>query len=234
MSRKCKRKGCFKKAMIGGLLCLDHHTEQKMKVLTALKQQIEMETKIIFLDTETTGLDARQCGMHQLAGEVMIGRSVVSCFDIQMRPFKDCVIDDVSLGISRTTKRKLNSYSDEKKAYIVFQREIEQHLNHSDVNDKFYLAGWRLPEFDRPFLEAFFDRNAFPSGEEVMKRYFWTNSIDVKTLATQYLLKHRDKIPHFTLEAVASYLGIKVETEKLHTAPYDAYLCRKVYEIVKG
>ncbi|MDR2004137.1 MAG: 3'-5' exonuclease [Prevotella sp.] len=182
--------------------------------------------KIIFFDTETTDLDPRLGGMHQLAGDIVIDGVIKDQFDYRINPFKEAVLNPESLRISNTSVLDLMRYAKEYQVQYMFNDLLEKH---GGLEEKFLLAGWRAPEFDVKFLKAFFVRN----GSEILfGTYFWNNPIDVKSLASQYLMEERPQMESFSLAPVASHLGIPVEDNKLHTAAYDAYLCRKVYKVV--
>lgn len=185
--------------------------------------------KIIFFDTETTGLDSKIHGMHQLAGDIIIDHQLVDRFDYRINPFKECEIDKEALKISNTSCLDFMRYNKEFQVQYMLNELATKHLNYADKTDKFFLAGWRAPEFDVKFLQAFFNRN---SSKEVYDSYFWSNPIDVKSLASQYLINERHKIVSFSLAPIARYLGVEVDESQLHKGSYDAYLCRKVYEIV--
>lgn len=186
--------------------------------------------KIIFFDTETTGLDAKVHGMHQLAGEIVIDGKLAEKFEYRIRPFDGCEIDLEALKVSNTDVLDFRrSYNKEFQVQYMLYKVLEKYLTYDDPNDKFFLAGWRV-EFDVRFLEAFYVRSR---QTDWFKRCFWSNPIDIKTLATQYLLNKRPEMESFSLAPVAQYLGIEVDKSRLHSAAYDAYLCRKVYEIVK-
>lgn len=185
--------------------------------------------KIIFFDTETTGIDSKINGMHQLAGEIVINDEVVDKFDYKINPFKGCEVDIKALAISNTKSLDFLKYHKEYQVSFMFSELLNKHLDNKNKKDKFFLAGWRAPEFDVKFLEAFFDRNA---GREYYKSIFRSNPIDIKTLATQYLIDECDNMIDFHLVTVAKYLGIEVDESQLHKAPYDAYLCRMVYNVV--
>lgn len=186
--------------------------------------------KIIFFDTETTGLDPVKCGMHQLAGEIVINDEVVNRFDYRINPFKGCEVDSESLKISNTDSLDFLKYHKEWQISFMFSDLIQKHLDYKNKQDKFFLAGWRAPEFDVKFLKAFFERDSLLKA--FFDSYFWSNPIDVKTLATHHLMHERQHMNSFSLAPVAKHLGIEVEESKLHTAAYDAYLCRRVFEIV--
>jgi len=185
--------------------------------------------KILFFDVETTGLDWRVNGIHQLAGEIVINNEVVDFFDLRINPFNGCEIDKRALDVSNTKQSDFKQYRSEEDIYFVLYELLERHVNYKNKKDKFFLAGWRAPEFDVKFLQALFERNA-PDG--IFSSYFWNNPIDVKVLATQYLLNERADMESFSLAAAAKHLGVEVAESKLHSAAYDAYLSRMVYEIV--
>lgn len=186
--------------------------------------------KLLFFDVETTGLDPKVHGIHQLAGEIMIDDEVVDKFEYRINPFKGCEVNSEALAISNTSSLDFLKYHKEYQVSFMFSDLLNKHLDYKNKQDKFFLAGWRAPEFDVKFLQSFFERNSLL--KEVFDSYFWSNPIDIKTLATQYLIEQRPQMRHFHLVDVAEYLGIGVEESKLHSAAYDAYLCRKVYEIL--
>jgi DNA polymerase-3 subunit epsilon len=186
--------------------------------------------KIIFFDTETTGLDPKVNGIHQLAGEITIDDKVIERFDFRIKPFKGCEIDPKALEISNTNALDLKKYEQESQICFLLCEILERHLDYKDKKDKFFLAGWRMPEFDSKFLKALFERN---NGADDFKSFFWSNPIDIKVLATQYLIDKRREMESFSLVSVAKYLGVEVDESKLHGAAYDAYLSRIIYEIVK-
>lgn len=185
--------------------------------------------KVIFLDVETTGLDTVKCGIHQLAGTIVMNDEVIDRFDYRINPFKGCEVNEEALAVSNTQALDFLKYNQEWQVIHMFTQLLEKHKSYPK-NDKFYLAGWRVTEFDIKFLQSFFERNSL--SKEIFDSYFWSNPIDVKTLATIRLMKERSYMKSFRLASVAKYLGVEVEESKLHTAAYDAYLCRKVYEIV--
>lgn len=190
------------------------------------------DVKMIFFDVETTGLDPERHGIHQLAGDIVINDEVVDQFEYKVRPFDGCEIDDSALRISGANvldfRRNHNKEFQVQYMMNAILRKYNPLFSIVDSTDKFFLAGWRAPEFDIKFLKAFFKRNASIEFDSV----FWDSYIDVKSLAAQYFLKQRHEMESFSLAPVAKHLGIPVDESKLHSAAYDAYLCRKVYEIV--
>jgi len=58
--------------------------------------------KICYIDTETTGLDAKACGIIQLAAIMEIDGEIVSEFETKIRPFDGCSISPEALAVSGT------------------------------------------------------------------------------------------------------------------------------------
>lgn len=231
VAKKCRNKGCFTKTTTKNGICERCTNEASIKAISVLaKLKLRQQrTKLIFFDTETTGLDPYVHGMHQLAGEIVIDGEVVAKFDYRINPFKGCKIDSDALKVSNTDVLNFRKYNKEFQVQYMLTNLLMDYKQYSEKNDKFYLVGWRAPEFDAKFLKAFFDRN---SQMGTFDSYFWSNPIDVKVLATQYLIDKRPEMESFSLAPVAKYLDIEVDESQLHKASYDAYLCRKVYEIV--
>lgn len=94
--------------------------------------------------------------------------------------------------------------------------------------DKFFLVGYNNASFDNQFLRGFFLQN----GDNYFGSWFWSNSVDVMVLASQYLLAERPLMPNFKLSTVAAQLGVVVSEDKLHDALYDVDLTRDAYHIM--
>lgn len=186
--------------------------------------------KMIFFDVETTGLNPELNGIHQLAGEMVINGKVVDHFQFKTNVFKGCILDFKALAVSHTSVLELCSNPEESSVYHDFVRRVKYYQE--GEKDKFFLAGWRAPEFDVKFLQAMFHRNDDSVNKGSFNYLFWSNPIDVKVLATQYLLEQRPLFEEFNLLSVAEYLDIEVNETKLHTAYYDAYLTRRIYETI--
>ncbi|MBF0577714.1 3'-5' exonuclease [Dysgonomonas sp. GY617] len=231
-TKKCRNKGCFSKTSAKNGICERCTNEASIKAISLLAKlkYRQHRTKLIFFDTETTGIDPYLHGMHQLAGEIVIDGEVVAKFDYRINPFKGCKIDNEALNVSHTNVLDFRKYNQEFQVLYMLTNLLLDYKSYSNNNDKFYLVGWRAPEFDVKFLKAFFDRN---SSLGTFDSFFWSNPIDVKTLATQHLIDERPFMESFSLAPVAKYLDIEVDESKLHSAAYDAYLGRKVYEKVK-
>ena len=115
--------------------------------------------KILFIDTETTGLSFQKSGLTQLSGIVRIDKKDVETFNFFIKPFKGAEINQKALEIQG---RKVEDFEDEKyvseeKAYFYFKKLLEKYVNKYDKNDKFVVAGYNV-KFDVDMLQAFFKR----------------------------------------------------------------------------
>jgi len=182
----------------------------------------------LFYDLETTGVDVRKHGIHQLAGIIEIDDQVVASFDIRARPNPKAIIDDESLQISGATKEQIMSYQEMGLAYKEFINIFNRYVDKYSKTDKIFLVGYNNIYFDDTFLRAGFEQN----GDQFFSAYFWKASLDVSALAAEYLLNRRADMPSFKLKRVCSELGIEVDETKLHNSVYDCQLLRQVYRIV--
>lgn len=192
---------------------------------------VKQSVKLLFFDVETTGIDSKVYGVHQLSGDIVIDDEVKESFSFNIRPFKGCEIDPEAMAISNTTAMDLMKYQPEDTAFYCFKHKIQSYLDWDNKNDRFFLVGWRNPGFDDRFLEALFERHG---AADDFKSLFWNHSIDVKVMATAYLKEQRHEMDSFSLAPVARHLGIEVIEAKLHDAGYDTYLTRMVYYKLTG
>lgn len=187
-----------------------------------------MDTKILFFDLETTGLNPGKHGIHQISGEIVINGKSVESFDFHVRPNEKAVIEDEALKIAGVTRDQVLAYTPMTDVYWKFVNMLAKHVDKFNQKDKFFLAGYNNAAFDNQFLRGFFLQN----GDKYFGSWFWSNTIDVMVLATQHLLSERSQLENFKLATVARYFGIDVTEEGLHDALYDIRLTRAIYEYV--
>lgn len=112
-----------------------------------------MPTKIIYLDTETTSLDAKRCGIIQLAAILEI-----DTIDLRMRPADGLEISDEALAVSGTKREDLEGLPTEREAHAAFLRWLGKHIDKFSKTDKAFFSGYNSP-FDVEFVRAWFLRN---------------------------------------------------------------------------
>lgn len=181
--------------------------------------------RLVFVDTETTGLDPRE---HQVWEIALILRNELGMPDDehvwQIRPDLDRA-DPVALEKSRFHERFLvpDSHNAVKvmKDGGLWKMPIHEALfDIQDILRDSYMVG-AVPSFDDAFLKALL--RTF--------RIQWKHRlICVETLVAGAL---KQPVP-LGLRKAAEAMGVKVDGDVLHTALGDARLARDVYDAVMG
>lgn len=185
--------------------------------------------KKLFFDLETTGLDYKVNAIHQLSGCIEIDGTVVEEFNLKMQPYEGAVIEPEALKVSNITMEHLATYEPSEAVFARFMTMISKHVNRFKKTDKMFLVGYNNASFDNPFLRKWYEIH---QKDEFFGSFFWSNSLDVMVLASEYLLEKRVAMENFKLMTVARAVGIEIDESKLHDAQYDIELTRTIYRIV--
>lgn len=182
--------------------------------------------KIIYLDTETTGVDYRKNGIIQLSAIIERDDNPDLHFlNTKMSPFPDDIIEDSALVVNKVTRDQLDDFLKPESAYRDFTNLLSLHVDKFDRLDKFVMIGYNVG-FDADFLRAWFQKN----GDKYYGSWFWFPYIDVMTLAMAALAQRRPAMDNFKLPTVAQQFGIEVKGGELHDALYDVRLTREIYK----
>ena len=186
--------------------------------------------KKFFYDLETTGVDHRRNGIHQLAGLIEIDGEIVKSFNFKVAPNPKAIIEEEALKVGGVTLEQIQAYDVMDKVFRKFKVLLSKYCDPYDKSDKMYLVGYNNAHFDDNFLRAWFTQN----GDYYFGSWFHAGSLDVMVLASQYLIERRHAMPNFKLMNVAKEVGISIDESKLHDANYDILITRAVYNIVTG
>jgi DNA polymerase-3 subunit epsilon len=184
--------------------------------------------KKIFYDVETTGLDSVSNGIHQLSGCIEIDGVVVEWFNFNVRPFPTDIIDSEAIKISNVSIEKIMGYEKPEIVHKKFIDLLGKHVGKYNKQDKLFLIGYNNSRFDDQFLRSWFGKN----NDKYYGSWFWPNTIDVMSLASNFLVNNRVNMVNFKLKTVAKEFGLNVDESKLHDALYDIELTRGIYNIV--
>jgi len=115
--------------------------------------------KKLWLDTETTGLDANKHGLIEVAGIVEVNFEVKEVFHIKMSIMDNQAIDAAAASIQGLTleqfTERIHSYQAPLQAYRELKWIFDKYIDCYDKSDKFIVTGYNIG-FDIGFLEAFF------------------------------------------------------------------------------
>jgi len=182
----------------------------------------------VFFDLETTGTNHKRHSIHQIAGFVEVDDMLEETFNFKVRPHPKAEILQEAMNIAGVTKAQIMKYPEMKYVYGELIQVLSRYIDRYNTQEKAFLVGYYNRGFDDQFLRAWFLQN----NDIYFGSWFWSNSIDVSVLATEYLINKRKYMPNFKLGTVAKAFGLKVEEERLHDGLYDVELTRQIYEIV--
>jgi DNA polymerase-3 subunit epsilon len=185
--------------------------------------------KIFFYDLETTGVKHWKNGIHQISGAIVIDGEEKEKFNFKVQPNPQATIEDEALAIAGVDRETVYSYPPMNEIYKELIKIIGKYVDRFKKTDKLHLCGFNNAPFDNQFFRGFFAQN----NDNYFGSYFWSDSIDVMCLASNYLKSERHTMPNFKLMTVAKHLQIEVDESKLHDALYGIHLTRMIYEKVK-
>lgn len=183
--------------------------------------------KLFFFDTETTGTDYQKHGIHQLSGIIVIDGVEKERFNIKIVPWNDCEYTDEALKVTGKTIEEIKAYPNtEQEAMVQILGILDKYVKKFNKQDKFFMVGYNV-HFDNQMLRALFIR----CFEKYFGSYFWSNPIDVMTMAGNKLINHRPYMDNFQLMTVAKTLGL-LEGKDLnfHDALFDVEITRDMYD----
>lgn len=186
--------------------------------------------KLFFFDLETTGLDNQKHAIHQISGKIIIDGVEKTKFNFKVKPFEGALIDATALKIGGVTEEQIMQYPSCHQNYVSLVTLIQKYVNRFDTGDKFHLVGYNNSSFDNQFLRSFFKVNK----DDYFGSYFWSDSIDVMVLASNFLKHERHNIRDFKLKTIAQWLKIDVDAKRLHDAEYDIELTEKIFNIIES
>jgi DNA polymerase-3 subunit epsilon len=185
-------------------------------------------TKLFFFDIETTGVNFWQHSIHQISGKIVIDGETKEYFDFKVRPHEKAKIEQKALDVGNVTLEQIMSYEPQTMIYSRLINLLSKYCDKFDSKDKLHLVGYNNAPFDNQFFRAFFTQ----CNDQYFGSWFWSDSLDVMVLSSNYLKDKRAFMPNFKLATVAKTLGIEVDDNKLHDAKYDIDLTEKIFNIV--
>ena len=185
-----------------------------------------MQKKLIYIDTETTGLDPKKAVIHQLAGIIEIDGIVKEEFDFRIKPYGDNPeISDKALEISGVSREEISHYEGSLESFYKFKSLLKKYVDPFNRNDKFIVVGYNCHAFDMQFLREFWKAH----NDNYFGSFFHQLPIDVLLLVS-YLNQDRKEIKSFKLiDMVSHYLGKEFPA---HDALEDVKVTRELYKCI--
>ena len=116
--------------------------------------------KIIFIDTETGGVNPEKSALIQLSGIIRIDKKDVEKFNFYIKPFENSEVNEKALEVQGRTldELKAEKYIEEKEVYKQFINLLDKYIDKYDKTDKFIVAEYNV-RFDVDILKALFQRH---------------------------------------------------------------------------
>jgi len=179
------------------------------------------ETKVLYIDVETTGTNAECHGIIQVAAIMEIAGIVVEEFDMKCAPHIGASIDREALAVSGTSEDELRSRQSSHEAFRAFEAFLERHVDRYNRNDKCYPAGYNA-RFDFQFVQEWFrlHGDTYGVGSFVNWRF-----LDPLPLLFIKDFKKTLSLPDYRLETVARHFQIPLNA---HDAQSDIKATRAI------
>ena len=179
--------------------------------------------KIIFIDTETGGVNPEKSALIQLSGIIRIDKKDIEKFIFYIKPFENSEVNEKALEVQGRTLEELKTdkYVEEKEVYKQFINLFDKYIDKYDRTDKFIVAGYNV-RFDVDILKAFFQRH----GNNFLFSYLDSSMLD--PLYSIRLLQIAEVLPvleNNKLETWCKHFGIEL---KAHDSLEDIEATKKL------
>ena len=179
--------------------------------------------KIIFIDTETGGVNPEKAALIQLSGIIRIDKKDVEKFNFYIKPFENSEVNEKALEVQGRTLEELKTdkYVEEKEVYKQFIKLLDKYIDKYDRTDKFVVAGYNV-RFDVDILKAFFQRH----GNNFLFSYLDSSMLD--PLYSIRLLQIAEVLPvleNNKFETWCKHFGIEL---KAHDSLEDIEATKKL------
>ena len=188
--------------------------------------------KIIFIDTETGGVNAEKSALIQLSGIIEVDGTEKEKFNFYIKPFENSEVNEKALEVQGRTLEELGTekYIDESIIYKKFLEILDKYIDKYDKNDKFIVAGYNV-KFDIDILKALFERN----NNKFLFSYFNSSMLD--PLYSGRLLQVAGMLPvleNNKLETWCKYFNIELKAhDSLQDITATKKLIEKLVELIK-
>lgn len=169
--------------------------------------------KVLWIDTETTGLEVEKHGLREVACLVEIDNVVVDefSFNIDTTTYKnEKYISKYVRKAMGVTEDKLSEYNSSAVQIDYFISKIKKYTDLDDKNDKFIMAGFNVG-FDFDFIEDWFKDNLNYVDFDYSFGY---QKIDVLELVRNFKYLDLFETKNNKLETLCKYFNIEIDAHK--------------------
>jgi len=181
--------------------------------------------KVLWLDTETTGVDHRANAPIQIAALATIGYEEVGQFEALFQPWKGAAIEDQALAVNKRTREEIETFMSARDGWKIFAAFMGGFVNKFDKADKFWLMGYNVG-FDLDMLRTLAEK----CGEKYLMSYiYWPPLCVAQQIAAKYP-RQWAAMPSRKLGAVCEAFGVELG-DAAHDAMADVRAVKKLWEV---
>jgi DNA polymerase III epsilon subunit-like protein len=179
--------------------------------------------KILWCDTETSGLDPNKNAIIQIACIIDTPKGTRE-WTSYIKPWPGAVIEDEALAVNGKTREELEAFPDHRAVFAEFLSVLGEHVAKYDPSDKFCFRAYNA-SFDMSFVHAW----ARACSEKYLMSFIrWPEQCCAQAIS----LRHHDRwaaLKSRKLAAVAAEFGVQLP-ENLHDAMADIRLTKELWE----
>lgn len=181
--------------------------------------------KILYLDTETSGLDHTRHALLEVALIVEVDGKVLDERVYKLRPHDTATLEPEALRINGISNDSLLDPErlTHPQAYKKIKSLLLTHIDRYDKTDKFHLMGQNVG-FDFDFLQSLWKRNQ----DDYLGSFIHYHKIDLTTLTACFRMagKFTTPLPNMKLSSLCDYFAIGGQK---HTALDDIRKTRTIF-----
>lgn len=189
-----------------------------------------MDTKLCFIDLETTGTDPHKHGVIQIGCIIETEGEERERFVLDVKPFQEDEMLDSAFEVNGKSREIVDTYPEPHMIHDKFVAHLDTYVDRFNRNDKFHFVGYN-GKFDYDFLRAWFVK----CGDTYFGSWFFWPPLDVANIAAFYYQDMRSDFNDFKLGTVAEHIGIDLSDRVAHDALGDIETTRDLYKhLVEG
>ena len=178
--------------------------------------------KILWFDTETTGLDSKNNDILTIAGIIEIDGIVKEEFYVETQPFNYSNISEAALKVNGLTLEQIKTFISPQQAHAKLIEIFSKYIDRYNRADKFTPAGHNV-RFDCDFLNSFFKKNS--------DKYFgsWFDYHIIDTVQLLQLMKFKGSLDIENCKLVTAAKKFGISLENAHNAMDDIKATRELF-----
>ncbi len=184
--------------------------------------------KVIWIDTETTGLDYKIHGLREVGFLIEIegvikerGLLHINTMSYNKEKYLSRYVRDTM----KVSEEALSKYPTSEKQNVAFENILYKYIDLKNKDDKFMIAGFNV-DFDIEFLKDWF-KDA--DEDELFNNYFGYKTLDVLGLVRHFKYLKIFETKNNKLETLCKHFGIDIDA---HEALSDIEATKKLHEIL--